>query len=404
LATGTALAQTITVVASPVLTRLYTPEAFGLFATFIALVSSLTPAVTGKYEVALMLPPAERAARELYAIAAWICAVFCACLLLASWVLYTKNIAELTLSDLGGWIFLAPFTLLITGFFNLTGYVANRRNQYKFIARSAVLQAAIIVGLNVLLGLIGAQFTGLIIGNLAGLAVSLIYLIRSQRKFVRNVTFSWSARKKALALRYKDFPVYNASTGILNGITSNLPVFFMITYFTPDLVGYYALVIRVINAPVTFISAAVSRVNLKKVVDLVNNNARVEQYLLQATAALLAISLPPTIIFIFWGPQIFSFVFGQKWLQAGQMSQVLAIALAIKFVSSTLSSTLGATNNNKYGALWKIVAFTSTVIVLGLAARTGSINTFILALVLNEVALYLFYFYLIFQAARNPGN
>ena len=210
--------------------------------------------------------------------------------------------------------------------------------------------------------------------------------------------------EQALARRFRDFPVYNASTGILNGITSNLPVFFMITYFTPDLVGFYALVVRVINAPVTFISAAVSRVNLKTVVDLVNNNARVERYLLQATAALLAISLPPTVIFIFWGPQIFSYVFGQKWLQAGQMSQVLAIALALKFVSSTLSSTLGATNNNKYGALWKIVAFTSTVIVLGLAARTGSINNFILALVLNEVAIYLFYFYLILLAARNPRN
>ena len=404
LASGTALAQAITVLASPVLTRLYSPEAFGLFATFVALVSSLTPAATGKYEVALMLPPTERAATELYSLAVWFCAVLCACLLVVTWILHANEAAALTASGLGGWIFVIPITVLCVGLFNLTGYVANRRSQYKVIARSLMIQSAAAVGINIVLGLIGAKFAGLIIGNIGGLVLSLVYLLFSQRDFVRKVTMSWSARKRALALRYKDFPVYNASTGILDGLTTNLPVFFMIAFFSPEIVGFYALVIRVLNAPVKFISASVSRVNLKKVVDLVNNGERVERYMMQAAAGLLAISLPPTIIFIFWGPQIFSFVFGEEWMQAGQISQVLAFALATKFVSSTLSSTLAATNNNKYGALWRIVAFTSTAIVLGLAARAGSIDYFILALVINEIAIYLFYFYLIILAARNPRN
>ena len=65
---------------------------------------------------------------------------------------------------------------------------------------------------------------------------------------------------------------------------------------------------------------------------------------------------------------------------------------------------MGGTNNNKFGALWKIVAFVSTAIVLGLTAQRGSIDDFFLALVLNEIAIYLFYFYLIFLAARNPRN
>jgi len=320
------------------------------------------------------------------------------------WILHAKDNAALNTSELGGWIFIIPLSLLCVGIFNLTGYVANRRSQYKIIAQSLVVQSAIAVSINIVLGLTGAKFAGLIIGNISGLVLSLSYLLFMQRDFVRKVPMPWSARKMALARRYKDFPVYNASTGVLDGLKANLPIFFMIAFFTPEIVGLYALVIRVLNAPVQFISTAVSRVNLKKVVDLVNNGKRVERYLMYATAGLLSISLPPTIIFFFWGPKIFSFVFGQEWLQAGQISQVLAISLAIKFVSSTLSSTLGATNNNRYGALWRIVAFTSTAVVLGLAARTGSVDHFILALVLNEVAIYLFYFYLIFLAARNPRN
>ena len=404
LATGAALAQGITVLASPVLTRLYSPEAFGLFATFIALVSSLTPAATGKYEVALMLPSADKAARELYAVALWFCALLCGSLLLAIWTLHTPIIIWLNVSDLRGWILLAPFTLLLIGIFNLTGYAANRRNQYEFIARSTVTQAAAIAGINIALGLAGAQFFGLIIGNISGLIASLAYLSFTQRDFIREVTFQWSARKYALARRYRDFPIYNASTGILDGVTANLPIFFLIAYFSPEIAGFYALVIRVINAPITIFSAAVSRVNLKKVVDLVNAGERVVRYLIKASTGLLIISLPPTIVFIVWGPQIFSFVFGDEWLQAGEIAQVLAFAIAVKFVSSTLSSTLGATNNNRYTASWRIVAFFSTFIVLGLMAYKGSLQNFILALALNEIVIYLFYFYLIILAARNPRN
>ena len=55
LASGTALAQAIPIFASPILTRLYTPKKFGMLAVFMAIVSSISPAVCGKYEVAMVL-------------------------------------------------------------------------------------------------------------------------------------------------------------------------------------------------------------------------------------------------------------------------------------------------------------------------------------------------------------
>ena len=48
--TGTAIAQMITVVISPILTRLFTPEAFGAFGVYMSLVSIATAAVTLRYD------------------------------------------------------------------------------------------------------------------------------------------------------------------------------------------------------------------------------------------------------------------------------------------------------------------------------------------------------------------
>ena len=56
LAGGTAVAQLIPVLITPVLTRLWSPEAFGGLATYIAVVSILGMVSLGRLDMALMLP------------------------------------------------------------------------------------------------------------------------------------------------------------------------------------------------------------------------------------------------------------------------------------------------------------------------------------------------------------
>ena len=56
LMTGTTIAQAIPIAISPILTRIYSPEDFGVFVLYTAIVSLVTAISTGKYELAIMLP------------------------------------------------------------------------------------------------------------------------------------------------------------------------------------------------------------------------------------------------------------------------------------------------------------------------------------------------------------
>jgi O-antigen/teichoic acid export membrane protein len=56
LMTGTTIAQSIPVAITPILTRLYTPEDFGLLAVFVALTAILGSIANGRYELAIMHP------------------------------------------------------------------------------------------------------------------------------------------------------------------------------------------------------------------------------------------------------------------------------------------------------------------------------------------------------------
>ncbi len=62
---GSALAQVIPIIISPILTRVYTPEEFGIFALYITFISIGASLVTAKYETAILLPKKEENAKYL---------------------------------------------------------------------------------------------------------------------------------------------------------------------------------------------------------------------------------------------------------------------------------------------------------------------------------------------------
>jgi len=53
---GGAIAQIIPFLVEPLLTRIYTPEEFALFAQFISITTLFTIVATARYELAIMLP------------------------------------------------------------------------------------------------------------------------------------------------------------------------------------------------------------------------------------------------------------------------------------------------------------------------------------------------------------
>ncbi len=66
LMTGSTLSQAIPIAISPILTRLYTPEDFGLYAIFIAIITIFGTIVSGRYELAIMLPENDEHAINIF--------------------------------------------------------------------------------------------------------------------------------------------------------------------------------------------------------------------------------------------------------------------------------------------------------------------------------------------------
>ena len=372
LASGTALAQAIPILASPVLTRLYTPENFGVLALFMAIVSSISPAVCGKYEVAMVLPRSNRQGMELLGITLWI--AFGLSLLFFFVVIFFSKflLSLLNAQNLNTWIYLTPIFLLLTGAMTAMTYFANRQQDYGNMARSKLVRAFVVALVSIGLGILGFGSSGLIFGVISGLILAVGYLFFLYREQLTQGFLRWNQDKSNLLKQYKDYPIYNASSGLLNGITMAMPVFFLTHYFNESIVGYFALVVRVTDAPLSFISPSVSQVNLKTVVDLVNNGQSdsVFSYLLKLVVSLLAVIFLPALVLGIYAPDIFIFLFGNEWSPAGVYMQILIPAFVVRFLVVSISSTFGALSKNTFAFAKRVFSFVLGVVIYFFIGRS----------------------------------
>ena len=93
--TGTTISQMIPFAVMPILSRLFTPEEFGLYAFYISIVTFLVVFSTGRYELAIPLPQKEEDAWQIFLLSFSILVLFCAALLLTLFFLNDQILSAL---------------------------------------------------------------------------------------------------------------------------------------------------------------------------------------------------------------------------------------------------------------------------------------------------------------------
>ena len=94
LMTGTTIAQAMPIAISPILTRLYSPEDFGVFGLYMAIASIASVFVSGRYELAIMLPKSDDDALNIVFLSLTLSSVISAVMLLLI-TLFDYKIAKL---------------------------------------------------------------------------------------------------------------------------------------------------------------------------------------------------------------------------------------------------------------------------------------------------------------------
>jgi O-antigen/teichoic acid export membrane protein len=400
LMTGATLAQAIPVAIMPVLTRLYTPEAFGVLALYVSIVSIFSVVVTARYELAVMLPEKTEDAASLVFLS-FLIAVLISLALLGVVYFFNGNIQRwLGNKEIGSWLYLTPLAIFVAGMYQALNYWNNRKKQFKQLAFNRVAQSSGSAGAQVLLSKIspgGGLILGSFVGQFSGLTVFLHMLWKEDKHIFSKIKIETIIKNARV---YNKFPKYSTLGGLLDSVAMQMPVLMLNRFFNIHITGMFSLAFRALGSPLSLISAALSQVFFQKVVEIYNERPeQLSRYVLKAFFVLLALMLPVICIVWFFGEGLFAFVFGEKWRQAGHFAAILIFAVAIRFTVSPLSSILLLEHNLKLGTLWQGIYFFTITCTLYLFREAG-IETFFLAFVIHEIVLYILYLMFILIGAR----
>lgn len=401
LTTGTTIAHAIPIVISPILTRIYTPQEFGLLALYMAISSILAVVATARYEMAIMMPKSQEDAQSVFWLSILVSFFTCA-LALAMVLLIGADLADFIGNpELEKWLYLIPVTVLLTGIYQSLNYWNTRCKHFSDISKSKIAQStATVCGQ---LSVAGTPYTsyGLIGGHTVGQLIGVVFLtnkaVVEKKNDVKKPVFT---NVYQVAKRYKKFPLISTWGTLFDKAGQQLPVFVLTKYFSAYITGQFSLVYRVLSLPSSLIGSSIAQVLFQKIVEIHQQRPEdLYSYIVKLFFILLFSAAPMVIVFYCWGEPIFTFVFGEAWREAGSLAAILSIAIAFRFAVSPLSMVLHMDHNLKLGALWQSTYFVTLTITL-LWASQYNITQFIQIFVIHELVLYSLYLSLILAGSR----
>lgn len=407
LMTGTIAAQVFTVAVSPLLTRIYTPADFGVLALFTALNAVLSIIAAAKYETAIMLPKEDSDALNIVVLATVITLVVSA-LMQGIIYVYEDELIRMANTPLAGkWIYMLPLSVALTTGTQIMIYWNNRGKQFRQLATARAIHGVGTGTSQCALGYAKGIAFGLIAGHVIGHILGLVALIRANLASISAMrsSVSWGQVKKNAKI-YKRFPLFSLWGALFDSSATQVPLFVIASFFSASVTGLFGFTVKVLSLPLFLISSAISEVLYQKITQLDSTNPNsLRRYIVRIFMLLGCIAVPFCLIFMTYGVEIFSFVFGQNWALAGEFAGPLSVAAAVRFMVSPLSVVLYLNHNVKKGVGWQVAYFCTLTSVLLLCSQQ-TITVFLNAFVAHEIVLFTAYFAVIIWATKHrlvPG-
>ncbi len=367
LAGGNAIAALIAYAAQPVLSRLYTPEAFGVADLFAAAVAVLVPIGSLRYEDALLLPAEDSDAAHLFWLATLVTLGAAALLGLASLLPVVGGLS------IGPWaLWLAP-TFVVLRAVQLSEAWLTRRRQFGALAGSPVARSIVTTGWRFAgaLPAYGATAGSLIASFVGGQAVAAAWQARPLLAEKALRTRPQRATLARVATRYRRFALMTAPAVLFNNLTGRLPIFLLAFYFSEAIVGQFGRVLLTLAVPLALVGRAAGRVFIPDAVAAhrAGTLARVSE---RFHAQLVWIGLYPALALIVAGPELFAFVFGAVWREAGLYAQWLSPWLLLASVCAPLTALFDVTEHHQRDVATGLLQSALVVAALVAGAQTGS--------------------------------
>lgn len=339
---GSGLARIVGLASIPILTRLYSPEDYGVLAIYTSIVAVLVPILTLRYVTAIPLPKTDAMAFNLF--------MLCAKLILVGTLLISLVLGFFGETVLG-WFSMQEFAhlwwliaigVMGTATYELFSLWATRKKDYKIIAKTQFTQSLTGNAVKIGLGLLSLKPLGLVIGQLVAQSGGVGGLFKNAYKDFKKLYPSLSIKKqKFVAKYYQEFPWFRLPSQFLMVLSAQAPILMMSTFYDKESTGQLGLAIMALSLPVGLIGGAMGKAYYAEIASIGKTDPeKIWQVTVNIQKKLFIVGLPAAVFLLFFAKPLFGFVFGGEWHTAGYYASILAFYTLLQFTSNPLVQVL----------------------------------------------------------------
>ncbi|MEN9947082.1 MAG: hypothetical protein RLZZ293_1468 [Pseudomonadota bacterium] len=386
LMSGAILVQICSLIAQPFLTRIFTPDDYGKFATLQALVNLFPIFCALSYERTIVLAKDNEEANALASLS-------CQLSIITGFI-YATLLAIPSLTHL--WLgFYLPWSIKFLFIFWLTGVALNsigtsiltRNQEYRYLTNIRIIIGVSSVVLQLIIGYAGLGAYGLILVNLSLAFVNGSLLIYSSRSVIKAKLFT---NLSYYMLKYREFPQYQLVGALLDTASLQLVLILINKFLGVASAGQYALANRVLAIPLSLIGGAFAQVFYQEFTKRYQQQNKPYQFLLNTWLKLFLLGLIPCAVLFTYAEQLFPLIFGSKWQQAGWFAHYLCLMSFIMLINSPTSGALVVIGKHRWFLFITILYFIARIGSLLLIPLLG-IKFALISFIIAEVFCIILY-------------
>lgn len=336
LVTGNVVQIAIALATYPLLTRLYSPDDFGLVNVFMSIGGLLILLATAKYEDAILLPSSQNGAVATFQ-AGFCVTIFVTALCTISITLSPQIANYFNAPALSNWYFLMPVYVFAGALWRLMEKWLLRAKQFGRCARYpgylSTSNAILKIGLAKV-----PNFTGALI--ISAVLSPIVALFGSLGKNIKTTiaTLKHFSRRKicAAAKRYHNFPRYSLPRFTVNYLSNSLHIYVLAPFFSLTQIGWLTTAITISLTPINALLGALNNVLFQRTAEKINEKQTIKKFLFGIIGKIMLIVIPLFTALYFVLPELTQWLLGNQWAQAGQYLRYMLPWLTLMFFSSTL--------------------------------------------------------------------
>jgi len=384
-------AQGLGVLVAPVIARLFAPEAFGVAALFASLTGIIGAVACLRYELSIMLPKTDEEASNLLGLSLFFVLIITGISALTIFFAGDVIAGLLKSSELKKYLWLVPVSVFVSGTFLALNYWNSRTKHFGRLSIARVVSSVVAQTTKLGAGFSGFVSGGVLIGTgVLGQIVSTFVLggqiWRDDRQLFK-ANIRW---KKMIAglKRHKRFPIYNTWSALLNTASQQLPAIMLAFYFSPKVVGFYALGKIVLSMPMNMVGGAVAQVFFQKASEAHYHTGNLSKVVEEVFKRLVSLGIFPILVLTLIGEDLFIVAFGARWAEAGVYMQILGLWIFFQFISSPISTLFAVLEKQHYGLFFNSILLVTRAASLILGGTTGDERFTLFLVASTGVACY----------------